>query len=500
MADIAVFLFEQVGVLALLLIIGYFIDLISTREFKDDVNEWIKSHYKINYSQEWISHLLKSVLDGVMHRIYGSRIFSLKFVIRTCVVSILFLISAVVIQISFYSEEAIQQYRLIVNRPIDALILILSLTVTNFVVDYISNVTSISFLRMAAQSGKLFDTFLVFVADVTLTITIFSLIYPAGALVALTFNQSSNRSISADVFHGSKPVLMIYEDRLRKRLDLLNENFRDMELRTFYFQGITAASSTPVYTPTIALYYRKDSDLPNIVRDYLDFMKTLGVVVGHSINQSNSRLRLQIDIAPPLFSFDLLISLYYASYQNSNIMRDHIIKLIKMKPGGISVTKMYQDFVYSADFSPYPQKEMAGFKCTRFDHRDEKEGADIWMEKFHIIPWEDVVSDVKAEGCELSYVIMNMDEFDFWWDMLCVSSAGLELPIAPFFVTSFATSILYYMILLVLFVGGVTWRLLQRLYSTSYLNTREYPITILMTIPLTPVFIFVICRSVLSAF
>src|SRR5580704_2978228 len=102
MPEFANFVLEHLGAAGLILFFGFLADYFSTPEFKSEVAVWIGGKGKISFNRRKVTQVLNSFLDGFLFRVFGDRLFSLKFFLRSSAISLLFLIVAFAIQAIYY--------------------------------------------------------------------------------------------------------------------------------------------------------------------------------------------------------------------------------------------------------------------------------------------------------------------------------------------------------------------------------------------------------------
>jgi hypothetical protein len=405
---------------------------------------------------------------------------------RTCLVSAAFFFAAVSIQFCLYPNESFSEFKILSLRPGEAFLYLLALFILNFVVDYFSNITTISLLRMAARSGSLFDTLLVFLADVTLTVTVFTLIYPVGILFDLVINQTFNRSFVATAREANQITKLTSEDQLKTKMGALERYSNIMEIRVFYFRDNSESETDFAYGgPTIVVLYPKNGKFADLLEDYADFMQANNSLEKYEIKEgTNGKFTLHATLAKRTIDADLIVKMYYAAYRNSNIMRDNLINLVRLEPQSVSFSGMYSDYEYNINVVRGESKEFAALKCSEVLVRDQTKVEQI---DYFVMPWVDIVPQLNK--CSPRLIIFNLDYGDFWWDMQGLASMEKAMPITPFFFTSFASSILYYAIILLVALGSISFKIIQRFYKTPYFNTKEMPLTILMLLAMIPIFI-----------
>jgi len=198
MGEVFIFLFDHIGGAALVLILGYAADQISTPALKAYIVDLVKRRTH--------KHLLRAAnffnffLSGFIEPVFGKKALSFSFFIRSCVVTVILLVVVLCLQIILYGRQAFYQFRIVEYSNYVSALLLIFIILSNFLIDYISNAKSISLLRMAANSGRPSNVPLMFVADATLTISIFSFLFPfvlaSGLLIEEQFRPSAQIKIA----------------------------------------------------------------------------------------------------------------------------------------------------------------------------------------------------------------------------------------------------------------------------------------------------------------
>jgi len=219
MAEILVYLLQHAGMPVLLIAFGYIADQLSTDLLKTSVIGWIKASPAPAMTRKGIRKFLRLFLDGFIHKIYTNNLFSFRFFRRSCLVSLSFLFAAILIQVIYYPSQTLNEFQIVEYRSRDAVILLTIVLLINFGVDYLSNILTISLLRMAMLSGRILDTILIFLADITLTITLFTLFFPAGLTIAALFDQTRPVNGTLELISAQDWREMAYKEQYKKTSD-----------------------------------------------------------------------------------------------------------------------------------------------------------------------------------------------------------------------------------------------------------------------------------------
>src|ERR1041384_1175440 len=237
MAEILVYLLQHLGFPVVLIAFGYIADHLSSQYLKDTIVRWISRQSTPPITTGRVRRFLKLFLDGFIHRIFGTRFLSLKFFSRTCVVSIVFLSFAVAFQFLYYPNESITQFRPFLSRPLEAAIFLSLVLIFNFSMDYLSNIITISLLRMAMHSGRIFDTLVVFVADVTLTVTLFTLVFPIGVTIDALIDELLSPVGRILIVEASKGSQVVAEERYAKTVSSMSQEGQPWNVKVFNIYG-----------------------------------------------------------------------------------------------------------------------------------------------------------------------------------------------------------------------------------------------------------------------
>ena len=108
MAEFAVFIFEHLGIAAVVLFLGFLADYFSTPALKVTISQWVQSNGNIKFNKSNNRKFLNSFLDGYIHNIYGRSLFSISFFFRSSAVTFIFLAIAITFQL-IYRKGAVDQ-------------------------------------------------------------------------------------------------------------------------------------------------------------------------------------------------------------------------------------------------------------------------------------------------------------------------------------------------------------------------------------------------------
>jgi hypothetical protein len=457
MPEIGQFLFEQLGAAALIIFFGFLADYFSTPEFRREVALWISRKSAFDLRAQSIRSVLTAFLDGFLYRIFGSRLFSLQFFVRSCGISLMFFCVAIAIQAIYFphvSDELITSD----NYAIGA-VLIGALVISNLCIDYLSNVQTISLLRMAAGSGRLLDVLVVFFADISLTVTLFTLLFPIGIVGGAIF---------AEIIRPPTAVSLklvtpnIFDD---VQLPFIEKN-QQLKKYTVEFSLTRQATHlvAPVIFRTLAVGIRDES---SVISNYAEIIKSNSA---YFKSESKTEQEWLVKIKRrglPLNSLAIR-TLYYSAYRRANITRDEFLGVLQLEPLVIPLASVYSGMeVYYAGYR-IPDITV---KCI---------GGEI-----------KAVTESDNLGCKPSFGVFYTRGPEKFWDEREVLAGVDHFPISPFFFTSFATSMLYYFAIVLVGLGILAMRGLSRVFSTQRLENSTKPFALLSVI------LFVLVESVI---
>lgn len=448
MPEFATLLFEHLSAASIIVFFGIAADYFSTPEFKKEVATWISGRGGIDLRSHIVKKVLTAFLDGFLYRIYGTRLFSVQFFMRSCGMSLIFLSLAVTIQ-KIYFHTVLDELTVSDNYII-ASVIIIALVGSNFCVDYLSNVQTISLLRMAAESGRILDAFVVFIADIALTVTLFTLLFPIGIV---------GSAILVEIIRPPMEVSLklvtpnIFEDF---QLPLLRENTK---LKTYTVEFRSKREATKLVSPyayqTLAVGVDDD---PSLIRSYSEILKS-GSVYFQSKSENDREWLVEIKLPALPFNWRAIRTLYYSAYRQANITRDEFLGVLQLHTLVISLAQVYDgvDVFYSADHIPNFIVKCAGGEIkARF-----------------------LTEDL---GCELLFGVASTRSPAPYWDERKVLAGVDHFPISPFFFTSFASSLLYYFAILLVGFGVMCMRGLGTVFSIRRLETTTKPFALLSVI------------------
>lgn len=198
MGEVSIFLFDHLSGAALVLILGYAADQLSTPALKTYIADLIKLR-TYGPSLTGGSNFFLQFINGFIEPIFGTKQFSFRFFFRSCDVSLIFLIIALVLQLIFCGQKTFDQFRLVEYSAYVSAIIFVFIALSNMLIDYISNSKSISLLRMAANSGRPSSVFIIAMADTTLTISIFSAMFPFVIATGLLIEERFRPPVTIEI-------------------------------------------------------------------------------------------------------------------------------------------------------------------------------------------------------------------------------------------------------------------------------------------------------------
>lgn len=327
MVEFAKFLQLYVGPAVLVLLFGYLADNLSSDRLKADVVRWIGSTERIKINKANVSSVLTAFLNGFLYKIFGSQLFSLKFFVRSTAVFIVFLGLALVVQAVFYEsfwEEVITSSSTRVS-----VVLFLSVFAFNIVIDYLSNVFSLSLLRMVSASGRVLDVVVVFFADLALTVTMFTLLFPIGMTIGIVVSEairpptSFELKMSKESSFKIKTMLATAQPNLQLRaidLNFLGDDGKASPSRglkqAVLVSGDDDRQNVQDYAATVRSQYKK-----------LDLQE-----VADEVTRANAQFR------PIPFTRDAIKAIYYGAFVQGNVTRDEFLGIVSLAPTPISIS------------------------------------------------------------------------------------------------------------------------------------------------------------------
>jgi hypothetical protein len=450
MPEFASFLFEHLGAAAIIVFFGFIADYFSTTEFKKDVARWLTSRKKIVATKANVTKVLTAFLQGFLYRIYGSKLFSVGFFIRSSAVSLLFLTVALCIQGIYHSnfdDEVLVSSYLGVGIAIFA-----SLIFFNFVIDYVSNVQTISLLRMAAESGRILDVLVVFFADIALTITLFTLLFPVGIVVGAVATEALRPP--------TEFFVQVTDDNPQRKLKIL-EKFPDLKSKRLEvrerFEENALISRNDIRMRVLI----SSSDEGALVDKYFEALKNSGWRAT-VLRAEGDGLIVNLRPGPLRLNFSFLRYLYYSAFTAANVTRDAFLIVLRVTPFAVSLQDVYQ---YTDRY--YGSGNRIQVRCDTGKTLN--------------------VSEEEEIDCNVVFATYAAAGLEPFWHLRRVVASGEHFPISPFFITSFASSVLYYFALLLLGLGIFVVRMLGRLFSIRHLETTTKPFALLSVV----LFVFV---------
>jgi hypothetical protein len=461
MAEVFIFLFEHLGGAALVLILGFAADQISTPTLKSYVVDLIRHRV----GKQKITHptnFYLSFLNGFIEPIFGKKTLSFSFFIRSCLVSIIFLISAIFLQLIFYGPQTFNQLWIVGYSAYTNTMLLIFLILFIFIIDYISNAKSISLLRMAASSGRPSNVFLIFIADTTLTISIFSIMFPLALVLGLYLAEPFRPSRQVEIKHVQEPLReLVAQNNPSPFPRYSNFKTHAVFLSAAGDQKQTFTTSSPM----VYMFASPNQEKAEVLANYVSALKATPNLHVRSLDVLSATV--EVNFRPLLRA--LFVPLLIALEREADVNRVvevgyHVFTLV---PFVIRFSTVYSNF---QNYYQGPQ-----FLTTLCESGQVHNTSSYRPIEQIEIP------------CEPKLLFISKAP-DLNWKFRIASSTGDGFSESPFFFSSFALANLYYALMLLFIAGVFLVRIISYMFSTPHLESTTKPFTLLSAV-LFPVFV-----------
>jgi hypothetical protein len=465
MAEIATFLVEHFGFAAVILVLGVIADYVSTARLKADVVTWIRSG-KLAIS---LQRVLTTFLDGFVYRLFSSRLFSVKFFVRSSLISTVFLSLILLLQ-AIWGRPALGQFEDIGPTFGISCVVLCIFLVINLIIDYVSNVQTIIFLRMAANSGRLVDAIVAFYADVVLTVAIFTFLFPIGLIVCSLAIASFPTSTTFELEQlGMSQFSGAYANQTKNPDPTIPKNANGYDFE------VHIASEDISTRPRVRMYVKVYASGTTAATALFTESMTSHLPGSRVLEQSATTTKIEVRVPKSKDAHRFLIDYYYNAYRSSNITRDYFIELVKLRSYVIPPSHILQLIS--------PGKAVTFFKCT--DGRLLQQNS----EQAVVDDQCDIASSMTlriVEGFSAPEIIIApyLDLFAF--------------PVTPFAMTSFAASVLYYSAIFMSVIGISIFQLLKRVTTLPMLDFESKPFTIVSVFAFPVFFLLAALARVIS--
>jgi hypothetical protein len=464
MSEIGIFLFKHLGPAALVILLGFIADYISSHSLKADVVRWMSRRERIDFSRPIVTRVLNSFLEGYVQKIFASRLWSFKFLFRSSLVSFSIFVVVIVLQRLFYPEEFAFEFSFFGTDTLGAICMLSVGLVLNWFIDYLANVKTYSLLRMASESGRIFDFLLTVFADLALTITLFVAVFPATAVVNIYifewFNTDTTIELRLTEPFISQAVVAASSEYTSKLTAL---NGAKAEVHSFLVTiaqldaHLTFASPISDQLNYVTIYTFDEADDDTAIARYIGLLNRVGsnakISAGSKVSE-NDPISIEVD-RDTVFGFDDFAPLYYAAAAQVNEQRRYVLQMLALRVSRV-------DFA-SAALEAWPLSQGGIVIC--------KDGS--------FVDFDTKLATEQKLPCEAKTFFLGFS-LRGEEDLLEIRGMmGVVMPITPFFVTSFSLSIMYYCILAMCFVGILTLNALRYLFSSHVFNITERPFVIL---------------------
>jgi hypothetical protein len=103
--DLGIYLLEHVDLASLVVVLGLVLDYVATQPLKSEALAWVRAgRFAVS-----LKHFLTGFLRGFIYRLFGKRLFSVRFFLKSSLISLVLLIIVVVLQAG-YQRRPISQF------------------------------------------------------------------------------------------------------------------------------------------------------------------------------------------------------------------------------------------------------------------------------------------------------------------------------------------------------------------------------------------------------
>jgi hypothetical protein len=160
-------------------VIGVVVDVFASPLLKQDVVNFFRESRR----PATISYALELFLKGFLYRIFGERIWSIFFLLNSFAISILIVLAIITSQQLSVTGLKFSKELFIYKDPLWLPLVVL--LAANSIIDYLTNIITISLVRLAITRCSVTQFIVLILADVTLTITIFTWLFPAPLTLSI---------------------------------------------------------------------------------------------------------------------------------------------------------------------------------------------------------------------------------------------------------------------------------------------------------------------------
>jgi hypothetical protein len=464
MAELAIFLVEHLGPPALIVMFGFVADYVSTKGLKENAVAWLARDRSHPRGPRFGKVLLTSFLSGFLYRIFD-RTLTVRFLLRSLIVSMVIFILVIGLQ-SIYHEEVIDKLLSLGPTWPQFIAIFLIITAINFAIDLLSNVTTVALLRLAASSGRLWDTIVVCAADLSLTIVVFTLTFPLALVTAVLIIDGSRTTVNVTATDFADDQA---EPSLMQMIEEIGPKFSGtQDLKLFVIQ---MSMSSGGGLATFNLWANKENKLPVLLQDFASIAKSFVKNV-EVLSSDDKKAELKITFNRGRTDFGWLRPVYYAAFVQGNLVRDSFLGVVQLEPIVITYRSVFAGAVgwQESYLRGTPYRTVTVCSDGAIKTAELAKSQDAKLEPPCTIRTAAFFSDVREPERELRKAT--------------IGNGGVL--ITPFFLTSFASSLLYYCALILLFAGAFFLRLLERVVSVPYLDITNKPFTVLGIVLFVP--------------
>jgi hypothetical protein len=421
------------------ILLGLVLDFTTAGAFKALAVQWVRRQQPIS---SFIG-VLRLFLDDFLGRLVGKHPEKLSFFLKSSALSLLFVVLIGFAQSTLHYPE--DQTFLISTYVRMGVAPLVTLILANMLVDYVSNVVTLACVRMAALSGNPLDVLVSILADVALTITLFTLIFPIGLVLCSTVIESTTPAVTMQLTKTPNNPSLDY---------MLDATYRYQPLLLFP----TLPEGDPT-SQTVFVVAPKESSTDQIVRSAAWLLTD-----GQQEPQLTFKDAAVFSAKVPVEVSDLKwwAAKYYGAFSSTNELRDELFSMINFHPLVISLSTLYEaaDKYYGDMTEEFVRCENNVFKKVIIKRGSLNE---LVRKGVEVCGGKIVAAIAPATGAKIHFQLRKAVTED------------INIPVAIFFLTSFTLSILYYISIAVTYAGLKLDVLVNKLFSTQFLKTDQMP-------------------------
>jgi hypothetical protein len=447
---------------AAILLAGVILDLYSDAELKTIVVEYFRGARQ----PKDIFVSLRLFLHGFLFRLLGNIANLSRFFLRSSTISIIVVIIIFTYQqyhikfvkegcyLSCHTQYFFENY---VNGWA-----ILTLLFANCVVDYCSNVVTISLIELATRHCNRLQFLVIAAASLSLSVIIFTTIFPIGIVLSVLVHQMTDSSARLNVAPTGKeyfPEMLV---------NLTKNAMSKTGFQMSYFSITPMDNFSPTQTvPEVMPLVTKSTSSPREQTEVAAQLITGGneddsFIIGGK--ESGWSAFVTVEDHPPIPSTNWLWAAYEAAFTAANLVREGFLGAIQFEEIDQTLSGFNRDL-----FARFRGPLEYAIKCKSTGYRSI----------IKTLAGIDNILDAAKETCGDDIVaIAFLPNADSVVRRLKINgSEWRKIPISPFFLSSFTVAVIYYLGVVTTWL--VLWldRKSSQFFSNRYLKTGKYPFT-----------------------